>query len=239
LLYIDIKFDNKCFRLVNIYAHVVSQDRDSFLFDLVKYFVTSSELILVGDFNFINNSKLYKINGNLDKHFSSCKIFNNISRTYSLIDTFRYLFPHKKLVTWYRRCSNYGLIGCRLDRIYVSINIITNICCSGIKPWDFSDHDVTFISIKLDNILSVGKSYWKFNNSLLKDDDFYTYLEYYLKVLTQSADVSLQWWDDVKMTLNVFCLDYSKEKNGLLYKEYRSLITKYQQSSCLLEKESI
>ena len=100
LLYIDIKFDNKCFRLVNIYAPVVSQDRDSFLFDLVKYFVTSSELILVGDFNFIDNSKLDKINGNLDKQFSSCKIFNNISRTYSLIDTFRYLFPNKKAVTW-------------------------------------------------------------------------------------------------------------------------------------------
>ena len=86
----------------------------------------------------------------------------------------------------------YGLIGCRLDRIYVSKNIITNICSSGIKPWAFSDHDFTFISIKLDNILSVGKSYWKFNNSLLKDDDFNIHLEYCLKVLTQSADVSLQ-----------------------------------------------
>jgi len=122
----------------------------------VKFFVTSSELFLVGDFNFIDNSKLDKINGNLDKQFSSCKIFNNISRTYSLIDTFKYLFPYKKAVTWYRRCSNYGLIGCRLDRIYVSKNIITNICSSGIKPWAFSDHDFTFISIKLVNILSVG-----------------------------------------------------------------------------------
>ena len=91
----------------------------------------------------------------------------------------------------------------------------------------------------LDNIWSVGKSYWKFHNYLLRDDDFNIYLEYYLKVLTQSADVSLQWWDDVKNDIKGFCLDYSKEKNGLLYKEYRSLITKYQQSSCLLEKESI
>jgi len=82
--------------------------------------------------------------------------------------------------------------------------------------------------------LSVGKSYWK-----LKDDDFNIHLEYYLKVLTQPADVSLQWWDDVKNDIKGFCLDYSKEKNGLLYKKYRSLITKYQQSSCLLEKESI
>jgi len=54
-----------------------------------------------------------------------------------------------------------------------------NIYVSGIKPWAFSDHDVTFISIKIDNIVSVSKSNWKFNNSLLKNDDFYIHIEYY------------------------------------------------------------
>ena len=49
--------------------------------------------------------------------------FSNRYRTHFL------RFPKKVAVIWYRRCSYYGLIGCRLDRIYVSKNIISKHLC--------------------------------------------------------------------------------------------------------------
>ena len=57
---IDIDFDNKCFRLVNMHAPVVSHERAIFYLIWLNTVLLLVNLNLVGDFNFIDNSKFNK-----------------------------------------------------------------------------------------------------------------------------------------------------------------------------------
>ena len=125
--------------------------------------------MLGGDFNCILDANLDKIGGNLNKGAVGSKTFKNILEQISLIDCFRHLFPKKRQVTWMRQN-----VGTRIDRLYISSLLKGMISDFETVPCSCSDHSCIVLNLKSlgNDAVTFGKSYWKFNNDLLEDENF-------------------------------------------------------------------
>ena len=231
-IYADISLFESDFRVCTLYAPNIPGERNDY-FDNIKHFlVTSRTLILCGDFNFVVNTKLDKIGGNVETGMFGSKSFNSIAKSHSLIDAFRYRYPDKISTTWSR-----NNIGCRIDRFYIPTSYKDYISDCGILPCALlSDHDFIFAELILNNSINMGKSYWKLNNSILHDEDFVKSFRFYWKVISRTPDIDLEWWDKMKTLIKEFCIDYSKCKDRELHKTIRSVSRQYQQSADINEK---
>ena len=49
--------------------------------------------------------------------------------------------------------------------------------------------------------MTYGKSYWKFNDSLLDDDEFLQTFEYYWKIISNCNNKDLEYWDKMKLQI--------------------------------------
>ena len=233
LVYVDFTYNESKYRIVNVYAPNQSQDRNTYLDRLTPYLVTARHLILNGDFNFVLDSKLDKVGGNLNKGTVGSKIFKNIIDKHKLIDAFRYLHPNKRAVTWMSKYASnskhdYEYIGNRLDRFYVCNTLSNSILNSDITPCAVSDHNFITLTLNTNQGISFGKSYWKFNDSLLEDKEFVDLFEYYWQIISRTNNITLEWWDCIKLKIKEFCIDYSKSKNREIYGEYKELRRQYQ-----------
>ena len=86
----------------------------------------------------------------------------------NLCDTFRITYPNPHRYTWRSRNP---LKQAQLD-FFLTSNTITDLInkCE-IKPGYKSDH--SFIALKIiQNKFTIGKGIWKFNNNLLRNEDY-------------------------------------------------------------------
>ena len=218
------------FRLINAYFPSESSDRLEFLSTFSQYLSGAKNLILGGDFNFIMDPNLDKIGGNLSKGTIGSKAFKVLAEKFSLIDTFRHLFPKQKAVTWSRsnvgtgnNTVNYDIIGTRIDRFYISRLICTSVTSFETLPCTFSDHNFIQINLATNSGINIGKSYWKFNEDLLEDDNFLRAFEYFWKLISRTDNITLDWWDYIKEQIKLFCIDYSKSRNRNKFGELKKL----------------
>jgi hypothetical protein len=67
-------------------------------------------------------------------------------------------------------------------------------------PFGHSDHDIVLVQFNVSNTnnITFGKSYWKFNNSLLQDRTFVKNFTKYWTELIDGIDFSLEMWDCLK-----------------------------------------
>lgn len=234
------------FRIVNAYFPAVSSERLEFINNFSQYLTGAKNLIIGGDFNFILDSNLDKIGGNLAKGNIGSKSFKSLLEKMNLIDCFRHLYPNKRAVTWTRKnvgtgneTLNYEIIGTRLDRFYISSFIKDMVIGFETLPCSCSDHDyivMNLVSNDKDCGISFGTSYWKFNTDLLDDNDFTSSFEFFWKLISKTDTIGLDWWDSMKKSIKLFCIDYSKCRNKQLYGELKNL--KKQYNSLDLENES-
>ena len=63
-LCLDVNMVYRKYRLINVYMHNDSVSRKQFINDLDGYLITPREMILSGDFNFVENINFYKMGGN-------------------------------------------------------------------------------------------------------------------------------------------------------------------------------
>ncbi|MES9883856.1 MAG: reverse transcriptase domain-containing protein [Sedimenticola sp.] len=236
LAYLDFSyraFNN--YRIVNIYAPTLPVDRNEFFKTLNPHLTCANNLILGGDFNFVIDTSLDKIGGNNARGTSGSKILTDMLHTYSLIDGYRYLYPNKKSVTWVNQQTT-TVIGTRIDRFYISGHLKQSLTSFVVDPCPYSDHD--FIAIKLDDQsgISYGKSYWKFNDTLLDDQHFINLFKYFWQIISETENYTFDWWEDMKSKIKLFCQDYSKSKNKRLYGELKALVHAYR--STLLKDAS-
>ena len=226
--YIDFTLNNEInYRLINIYTPTNTVDRNEFFTSIIPHLVVAKNLILTGDFNFIFKPKLDKIGGNENFGTSGSKIFQNIINTHKLIDTYRHLYPQTRNVTWMRKTSlnnfNYKYIGSRLDRFYINKHFIDALRDTYNLPCTHSDHDFVVLKLNIDIGLTYGKSYWKFNDSLLDDNDFVESFQYYWEIISRVENKDLTYWDKMKLEIKNFCIEYSQMINKSKYNTYRKL----------------
>ena len=168
---LKLLINNNKITIYNIHAPNTDKDQQIF-FENLKSNIANDQgydfLILAGDFNVVRNFQLDKQNGNVQKR-KSHKILNEILDLFNLEDIWRKLNPKKKMFTW---SKNNPKIECRLDFFFISKSLKNNVTRAEIDHLKVkSDHRpiyLDFDSMKPKR----GPGYWKFNNSLLLNEEF-------------------------------------------------------------------
>ena len=93
-------------------------------------------------------------------------------------------------------------------------------------PCSLSDHDFVDLFISPVNASFHGSGVWKFNCSLLSDDDFIDTMR--LLITTEKERIPLfgslgDWWDNLKIQMHRTCIDFSSRKRKQLLSERNSL----------------
>jgi exonuclease III len=221
--------------LLNIYAPTAGKNSEQLKFldeltpCLQKY---SYKLILGGDFN----THL----GELDNYKSNMHISNFARRLITMMedldmcDIYRILNPDTRRYTW-RRLTTNGLQQTRLDYILIPNNMIYQINKVDIGHSLYSDHSPVSIHLeeKTENIR--GRGYWKFNSSLLQDNDYVTKINELLdREIPRHDHLENKGlaWDTIKMLVRSETVNYSshkskqrREQESKLLEEYKTIET--------------
>ena len=90
-------------------------------------------------------------------------------------------------------------------------------------PYKDSDHKFLCVSIRLDKARSRMSGYWKFNSSLLAEDDFRNQLELMIKRELTGAIMGNRWWANLKDSIRSFAADYGRRLKSAMVAEQRSI----------------
>jgi len=182
---------------------------------------------IAGDFNCII-SPLDVENGH-GFNQKKCTQLSDLVKIRNLSDLFRFMHPNTQEFTFYRA----NVAASRLDRVYVSENLLVNvspICHVGT----LSDHMGVLVKFFLDESAYISTvpdvrpeySFWKLNTSILSDENFLPYFSELWSILLENKnnfdEVDIWWEQEVKPSAKAFCMDFSREraKRGLIQKKF-------------------
>ena len=122
---------------------------------------------MAGDFN-ITFEKEDKKYGNCIKTKSIVNL-QNLLETHKLIDVWRNKHPTSRMFTWSRKRPP---VLCRLDYFFINkANIDSCTKCSILVSIQ-TDHKLFYLHMGIVRKHSIGRGFYKFNNSLLDDDEY-------------------------------------------------------------------
>ena len=205
-----IKVNNYFINIVNIYAPTNLTERKVFFENLHEFFVPSDSIVIAGDFN-CYQFQTDKTGGNL----LCAKYLTDFRSTFNLIDAWHRLDPRSRQCTWFS--SDFSVGSC-LDKFLVSQSLLSFVSNCEIKPFCFSDHDIVFLTLRLDNLRPRRPGLWKFYNSLLQDTNFTAYISDRMNALIEGIEhfpsVKL-WWDFFKNSIKAEIVSFActKRKN--------------------------
>ena len=209
-----IKVNDYRINIINIYAPTNLTERKVFFENLHEYLLPSEAIVIAGDFNCYEYQS-DKTGGNL----SCAKYLTDFCSTFNLVDAWHRLNPRSRQCSWFN--SDFS-IGSRLDKFFVSQGLFSFVSKCEIKPFCLSDHDIVYLSLRLDDLRPRGPGLWKFNNSLLQDTNFTEYISYRMNALIEGIEhfpsVKL-WWDFFKNSLKAEIISFSRTKRKNLSNE--------------------
>jgi exonuclease III len=132
---------------------------------------------------------------------------------YQMLDIWRTLHPNEQRYTWKQGTKKANLRRSRLDFWIISTSLIYCVNTSTIEPGYGSDHSLITLSLFKQKKVAQGPSFWKFNTSLLREN------EYTVKVTQEIARLKVKYdnvndkglkWDVIKMELRMGAISYSK-----------------------------
>jgi exonuclease III len=201
--------------LMNIYAPTADKttEQQEFLQFLLPYIEQNNDsLVWGGDFNTHLKSE--------DKHGKEVKItkfattLQNIMHELSLIDIWRVTHEDTLRFTWRNKMKT-GLQQSRLDFFLLSESLIYKVNKCEIKYAIYSDHSPVLLELDNPNMSKRGRGYWKFNCSLLRDEEYVKRIQ---KVISEEeennkniVDKGLK-WDLIKMLIRSSTVSYTAYK---------------------------
>uniref|UniRef100_A0A673KB42 Endonuclease/exonuclease/phosphatase domain-containing protein n=1 Tax=Sinocyclocheilus rhinocerous TaxID=307959 RepID=A0A673KB42_9TELE len=117
LIYVDVKLNDFCFRVINVYFPVDLQGRKEALKALSPLLICGKEIILGGDFNCPLSESDRRSSSNVSLDSSSQELINLV-KDFGLVDTFRTKHPDSPGYSW----SN-GRSFSRIDFLFTSPQI--------------------------------------------------------------------------------------------------------------------
>ena len=171
VLLLDIEIEKHRITMVNLYGP--NKDDPNFYEELnntvLKY--GNRDIIMMGDWNLLLNpaidGKNYKHVNNPNAREKVFKLINDLN----LYDVWREENTEKHLYTWKRKVQP-GIIQMgRLDFFLVSETLIQFSHDEDISHGYRSDHSLISLSLQF-NKSPQGKTFWKFNSSLLNNIEF-------------------------------------------------------------------
>ena len=129
-----------------------------------------------------------------------------------LVDVWRTKHPNKKRYSW---ANGSGKIKCRLDFWLISKQLLTRVTEMDISAYYDSDHSPVIISLTPEDQVPRGPGFWKFNNSLLENEEFVTKLKFLIlnaKEKYREVTDKRLFWEMIKMETRIFSIRFAKRK---------------------------
>ena len=185
ILIIEANIDDEIFILINFYNSNNETEQIKTLNELNQLLGdfslnSSKQVIFAGDFNLFFDMNLETSGGcpTLKKK-SISKILQLLEQN-NLVDIWRIRNPSSKRFT-FRKNHFSGFIQRRLDYVFISNNMQEYAQNIDILPSFCSDHSPILCTLQKSHEFDKGKSFWKFNSSLIKDDEFVNQLKEHIK----------------------------------------------------------
>ena len=141
----------------------------------------------------------------------------------NLIDIYRQINPTKKYFTYESKPLN---LKSRIDFFLISRPLSCCVKNTEIRTSIAPDHKSIFLNIEIKNEFARGPGLWKFNNTLLEDENYKELIEfYYPQILVKYREITDKQllWELIKMELRAKTIKYSKEKRSKLRNEEKAL----------------
>lgn len=210
---IELEINDVTFVLTNIYAP--NEDSPLYftnLFDTVNS-MNNPHKMYGGDFNVVRDPTIDRCGMSELLKPNATAVVNKYVDENELIDIWRYENPNKKRYTWIR--NNPMFSGSRLDYWLVSAPFLQHCISTDIPASFVGDHAP--ITIKLQTSANPrGKGYWKFNNSLLNDDQYVNMINELIDevIVQHPGEDSRLVWEALKLRVCGETIKYSTFKKA-------------------------
>lgn len=213
ILEVSFQLHDKMYSILNNHAPNLDAEKKTFL-DEVKFCITfllaANKIIVAGDFNTVLNSDLGIVAGyRHDMHV--VKKFNDTVNECNVFDVWRLFHGDDKDFTWSN--SSNPWVARRLDYVLLDKELVEKTLNCDIVTIGKSDHRGIVIELELEDVKR-GPSYWKFNQSMLKDPDYIQHINNkieLLKVALENFPPQLK-WDYCKAQIKDATISYSKQE---------------------------
>ena len=173
----------------------------------------TTKLIISGDWNATLN-KIDKWRGLPWKETTYRNSIIDLIEELDLLDIYRQFLADSKSFTYETKNSK---LKSRIDFFLVSRPISYNVKRTEVRSSIAPDHKAIFLGMELQSELKRGPGTWKFNNTLLEDQDYIDLINFiYPRTLEKYNDVESKQllWDLIKMELRAKTMSYSKKKRA-------------------------
>ena len=197
-----LKIDNMDFVVVNVYGP--NKDRPSFIQSVFEQIGELSEnIIVMGDYNLTINPNMDRLNTETNNEKAKEALLN-LMEELILCDIWRERNPESKTYSWFSHRKNGISKASRIDNLIVSKGCAAKLDNIIYIPGVMTDHSAMYICLSTSKN-ERGKGYWKFNNTLLQEPEFITYLNNQIEKEIAAADQmeADQRWDYLKKKIKV------------------------------------
>ena len=167
-LALDLAIEKQRITLLTLYGPNI--DSPDFFYDIMNLIEDfgNENYIICGDFNLVLNPHIDCYNYSCINNPKARDKVLHIIEEWSLVDPFRELHPDLRRYTWRKRTP---FKQSRLDFYLFYDNMLTNLKSCEIEPSYRSDHSMVILGLEF-NPFTRGKGLWKFNDSLLYDQEY-------------------------------------------------------------------
>ena len=165
---VQCKIGTETYALGSIYGPNRDEPRFYEKIDEILESVDCDHIVLGGDFNFVMDAGKDSFGYVRENNIKAREKFIAVCNKHNITDIWRDQNPREKQYTWYAAASEKRS---RLDMFFVSSHLTGRCSDLQINPSYRTDHNM--ISMAVQSIESQrGPGLWKFNESLLKDDEY-------------------------------------------------------------------
>ena len=203
------------FTIVNCYAPNDDKDKLLFFFKELEHFIRDKNdvdnWVVTGDFNNVLDNNIDIVSG-LPHDTSTVRAFQDFVCSCELFDVGRLFHGDKGDFSWTNN-SLINWIARRLDYMLVNSTLFDKSVNCDLGTVEKSDHRGDLLEICLMKV-DRGPSYWKFNDSLLKDRLYLDLMNEKLDLWSQALeDFPAQFkWDYFKIKIKEESIAYSRQK---------------------------
>ena len=214
---LDILLDNTIYTIANLYAPTRGFEKEQItvfrsLCSALNDF-SLENVLLGGDFNLYLNPRLDKLDSmpeTNDNPNYRAEVLSLLESS-GYIDLWRTLNPHARIFTWCR-----GKAKSRLDYFITSEHFLNTFSEVTILPGIHSDHSLLKFSLNSSaSKHKPGRGFWKFNVSLLHDDNYVKEIKNIIASSSEKYDYIEDRrvvWELIKLEIRTFTVHYSVKK---------------------------
>ena len=213
ILILKLRYDSSVFQVCTVYAPTTPDRRGPFFTHLATLLFPNVPTIMTGDFNMVEDPCLDRLGASILPQFTAgLTELRQLIIAFRFVDSWREINPSSRKYTWPTRLSP---VQSRLDRMYVTEDLHSDLLYQDFCPTVWSDHKYIAMALTLTSGTARGPNYWKLNTTVLTDPDYQTLIttliaNHHLTRATYSN--ILPWWENCKLLIKAASIVYCRDR---------------------------